>query len=206
MTAFVDHLIVFCPELEAGRDWAEARLGARPAVGGRHPDLGTHNALLGLGPSSYLEIMAPDPAAERPADLAALVGGTLEQPRLATWVLRAEDIEDVHARAAAPAGLGAIQEGQRDNPDGTRVRWRITSPFLFPCDGVVPFLIAWGDTPHPGTRLPEAGRLVELAVAHPAPARVHTAFDALGIDVPIAVGAPRIVAVVETPSGPVRLP
>lgn len=205
MTDFVDHLIVFCPELEQGRDWAEERLGARPLIGGRHADLGTHNALLGLGPSCYLEIMAPDPAAGRPANLAELLGGSLEAPRLATWVLRAEDIEEVHARASH-IGLGPVQAGQRDNPDGSSVRWRITRPFAFPCDGVVPFLIAWGDTPHPGERLPEVGRLTELAVAHPDPGRVHAALDALGIELPVADGAPRIVAVIDTPSGPVRLP
>jgi hypothetical protein len=173
----------------------------RPVPGGRHPDLGTHNAQLGLGPECYLEVLAPDPASEHPADLEALLGVDLTQPRLATWVMRAENIEHVRARAEA-VSLGAIVHGHRDNPDGTRVAWRVTEPFVFPLNGAVPFLIAWGDTPHPGSRLKPAGALQRLSVEHPEVDAVRAALKALGIDLPVKPGpVPRLRATIATEKG-----
>lgn len=201
----IDHLIVFTSVRERGMDWVEQRLGVRPVAGGRHPDLGTHNALLGLGPACYLEVMAPDPDALLPMDPAETALGFLTEPRLGTWVLRAEDIEDRRARAAA-FGLGPVRGGHRDNPDGTRVTWRITDPFVFPLGGVVPFLIAWGDTPHPAARLPQGGELTELAVAHPDVDGVRRAFEALGVDLPVTRGErPGLRATIETERGAVSL-
>lgn len=207
MLGRVDHLIVFTPELGLGCDHMEALLGARPTLGGRHPNLGTHNALLGLGPNCYLEVMAPDPQAERPLDLGRLGFAGLETPRLGTWVLRAENIDGLAQQAYSDGvGLGSISAGHRDNPDGSRVSWRVTEPFVFPFGGVVPFLIAWGETPHPGSRLPAVGELHGLAVEHPDEAGVRRAFDALGVDLPVTVGpTPRLLVTIETPGGLVHL-
>jgi len=205
MTRFVDHLIFFSPDLESGMDYIEERLGTRPVPGGRHPDLGTHNALLGLGPECYLEVMAPDPDNPRPARPEELGIGPIAKPRLATWILRAENIEEVRAQAEG-IGLGEIQHGSRDNPDGTRLSWRITTPFVFPQGGVVPFLISWGDTPHPSTMLPQVGSLVGLVVEHPDPEAVRHAFERLEVDVPVARGGkPRLVALIDTAQGSVEL-
>jgi hypothetical protein len=207
MTVPIDHLIVFAPDLERGCDVVEQHLGARPVTGGRHPNLGTHNALLGLGPDCYLEVMAPDPRSERPLDLGRLGMTGLESPRLGTWVLRAEPIDALAARAReAGVGLGPVSAGHRDNPDGTRVTWRVTQPFVFPFGGVVPFLIAWGDTPHPGSRLPAVGELQGLAVEHPDAEGVRRAFEALEVSLPVSHGpAPRLSATIETARGAVHL-
>ena len=207
MTALIDHLILFTPDLERGCDTVEHRLGTRPVPGGRHPNLGTHNALLGLGPACYLEVMAPDPHAERPLDLGRLGMGDLETPRLGTWVLRAENIDETAQHAvSAGVGLGPISAGHRDNPDGSSVMWRVTEPFVFPFGGVVPFLIAWGETPHPGSRLPAVGELHGLAVEHPDEAGVRRAFNALGVDLTVTAGpAPKLLATIETPGGLVHL-
>ena len=45
----IDHLIYGAPDLEMGMATVEALLGVRPALGGKHIGIGTHNALAALG-------------------------------------------------------------------------------------------------------------------------------------------------------------
>ena len=95
-------------------------------------------------------------------------------------------------------GLGEILSGHREAPDGSLVQWQVTSPFVFPRDGLVPFLIAWGDTPHPAGTLLRAGTLVGLSVEHPDVSGVRTDFEQLGVEISVAEGpSPRIIAQIE---------
>src|SRR5215472_13980875 len=89
----VDHLVYGVADLDsAARDLA-AKLGVEPVAGGRHVNRGTHNALLGLGGGSYLEVIAADPgqapfAGELPFGL-----DRADLPRLVGWAVRVPDID-----------------------------------------------------------------------------------------------------------------
>lgn len=203
----VDHLIYGAPELGRGVEAVERRLGARPAPGGRHPQYGTRNALLALGPATYLEVMAPDPELPEPADGVLFALDELEAPRVVTWALRTGEIEAEAGRARERGvRLGAVRAGSREQPDGSELTWRLTRPRALPMGGVVPFLIDWGETPHPAAGAPEGGSLVGLRAEHPEPAAAREALAVLGAGMPVEAGPrPRLAATIRTGGGSVEL-
>ena len=200
--SFLDHLTVTAPTLEAGVALVERALGVTPGPGGQHPRMGTHNRLLRLGPTMFLEVIAPDPSAaaqDRPRWFAFDTLAFDAVPTLATWVVRVDDID---ARAAASSEpLGPVEPMHRGALD-----WRITIPAdgALVLDGVAPALIAWHAETHPAERMFDAGlTLRRLDLFHPEPARIVRLLDGLALDAPVSVlpGAARLVAHIDTPLG-----
>lgn len=180
----IDHLVYAAPRLEAGIEAVEAKLGVRPVRGGRHPSFGTHNALAALGPAVYLEVIAPDPDLPVPSAGVGFGAGAVERPRLVTWAVRTNEIE----RLAAAAGLGPVSEGRRERADGSWLTWRLTDPYEERLGGVVPFLIDWGDTPHPARSAPGDAELLTLRLEHPAPGVVRARLNRLGLEMEVTEG------------------
>ena len=203
----VDHFIFVVPDLKDGQDKFEQLLGVRPIFGGRHPEFGTHNAQLSLGPRTYLEILAPDPNASVPAEDVLFGLDNFQEPRNLTWVLHTEEIGKLASSAkAAGVDLGAIASGKRVKPDGTVVSWEFTNPSVMPLNGAVPFLISWGDTPHPAGAAPRAGELIGLEIKHPEPERVRQALLALDVEMDVQAGAQfQLIARIRTSKGNVEL-
>lgn len=185
----VDHLVYAASDLEIGRDEIERLLGVRPVPGGRHAAWGTRNALLSLGPATYLEIVAPDPASSMPARGVLFGADRLPESRLATWVLHTDSIERTAAAASsAGIGLGPVEAGERETPGGKKLTWKLTDPYAMPLGGAVPFLINWGATPHPAAAAPSGGELVALRMVHPEPAHVREALATLGVEFDVRDG------------------
>ena len=91
----LDHLVVGAQSLDEGAGYIADLLGVPPVKGGVHPNMGTHNVLLSLGGSVYLEVIAINPDGDPPEHPRwfsldnPTVRQTLEQgPRLLTWVAR----------------------------------------------------------------------------------------------------------------------
>lgn len=196
----LDHLAVTCRELGEGVRAVEAALGVALSPGGRHGHMGTWNRLLSLGPGLYLEVIAPDPAAGRPAwprwfDLDARVGA----PALSHWICRVDDLDA--ALAAAPPGAGRATDLARD-----AFRWRMAVPETgrLPFDDTFPALIEWQAGGHPADRLPDTGcRLRSLRVTHPRAADLAQALGLVDDRVVFAEGpAKLLMAEIDTPMGP----
>jgi hypothetical protein len=74
-------------------------------------------------------------------------------------------------------------------------------------DGLVPNLIEWDEgCPHPSEIAPSGVTLIELRGYHPTPESIAPMLTALRVDLDIVVGVePRLVAMLQTPYGPVEL-
>jgi hypothetical protein len=84
--------------------------------------------------------------------------------------------------------------------------WRFTYPDLRVGDGLVPFLIDWGDSPHPAQTAPGGIELVDLRAEHPDPASILECLRTLRLKLPLVAGrAPALIATLSTPRGRLEL-
>ncbi len=203
----IDHLVYTVSNLEAGMYEIDRLLGVRPEPGGQHPDFGTHNAILSLGPTTYLEVIAPDPSLKSPKQGLLFQDYYGQEPRLTRWVIRTEKIETLVEKAKAGGlHLGEVQSGSREKPDGTMLSWKLTNPWIMPLDGVIPFLISWGDTPHPASSAPQVAELVDFRIEHQSPTKVKEALDLIGVKVSVSKDDKvRLLATIKTAVGEVKL-
>jgi len=205
--ASVDHLVYAAPDLEVGIKRLEDLLGVRATPGGQHPGLGTRNALIALGPSSYIEIIGPDPDQPRPAGPRRFGIDDLEAPRLVGWVAKGIELEQLVSRARdSGVALGDVIAGSRKRPDGVVLSWRYTDPNVVVADRLVPYFIDWGKSPHPAATAAQGVTLVALRAEHPDATRVQRMLDQLGLDLQVQAGpTPALIATLDSPRGRVQL-
>jgi hypothetical protein len=126
---------------------------------------------------------------------------------LITWTARVERIERVAAHAHALGyNPGDVHTVLRETPDGGQLSFRLTMP-TGDGDGLVPNLIEWdADSAHPSTTSPGGIELVQLRGHHPVPESVRPMLEALRVDLEIRVSAkPKLVAILDSPYGPIEL-
>jgi hypothetical protein len=207
LVSSVDHLVYATPDLQTGVERVERMLGVLASPGGQHPGRGTRNALLSLGPGAYLEIIGPDPDQPPPAQPRPFGIDALEEPRLVTWAAKGTDLEQLSSNAQSRGvRLGDVTSGSRRRGDGVMLSWRYTDPRTVVADGVVPFFIDWGKTPHPATTATEGASLVTLRAEHPDAERVQRMLTGLGLDLQVQSGSrPALIATISSPRGRVEL-
>ncbi len=179
----------------------------RAALGGQHPGRGTHNALISLGRDSYLEVIGPDPSQPAPQAARSFDIDALPQAQLRTWAVKAPGI-DGRVQRAREAGYdpGEPRAMSRERPDGQRLAWRLTAGGQSAGGWLVPFLIDWGDSPHPARSAPGGVELEALRAEHPRPETVTPMLEALGVELAVAAGpTARLIATLRTPGGTVEL-
>jgi hypothetical protein len=201
----LDHITIIAPSLAAGVDHVRTCLGIDVPFGTTHPDMGTHNHRLRLGEAVYLEIIAVDPGAPRPArprwfgldDAEAVRRHWKDGERLRTWVARTSDIDAVLAAHGHRFG-GKMQIGQTTQfsvlPDGR-----------LPLGAALPSIIDRAGNAPPSATMPDLGaRLHEFVLEHPAPREIKALYDELGIrNAPRVQEGPRVryLATIETAQG-----
>src|SRR5215210_4568137 len=135
----LDHLAVVAPSLEAGVAHVRESLGLAMGLGGRHPEMGTHNRLLRLGDDLFLEVIAVDPEAAPPPhwrwfgldESEAVRADWAAGRRLRSFVARTDGLDALLARHAPE--LGEAQRVSR----GDRVwRFGVRPDGAMPRDGL----------------------------------------------------------------------
>lgn len=207
LLAKVDHLVYAAPDVGAAMEKLERLLGIRATPGGQHPGRGTRNALIALSPVSYLEIIGPDPEQPKPEFPRWFGIDALSESRLVTWAAKGSNLGPF-AEQAARRGvtLGTVAPGSRQRPDGVLLRWQYTDPRVVVADGIVPFFIDWGATPHPAASAASGASLVDLRAEHPEPTRVQGVLHQLGLDLQVRKGLKAaLTATIVTPRGRIEL-
>lgn len=183
----LDHIVIAANSLDEGARYVHDRLGVDIPAGGKHPLMGTHNCLMRLGASAFLEVIAIDPDAKRPDrprwyafDDPALKDRFKKNPQLITWVLRSQNIE----RDALIAGYSA--DDVIPVSRGT-LSWRLTVPSdgSLPWSGAFPHIIQWDGGVCPWEQMADkdAG-LVQLHISHPDADRMGSVLSRLIGDIP----------------------
>jgi hypothetical protein len=203
----LDHIIYASPGLESAIGTLRTLTGVEPQPGGSHSGRGTRNALLSLSQDTYIEILAPDPTQSTEA-LARSADRIPPAGRITTWAVKCDDLEEaVDMAAKAGLDLGRIEPMSRARPSGEQIAWRLTRGTP-PGDGLVPFLIDWGESPHPAPSAPSGCSLTYFHAEHPDPARIRDCLALLGLQNMLEVSngpVPRIHAGLQTPNGEVVL-
>lgn len=189
MSLHLDHLVIAGTDLGAIVAWWTTHTGVAPTRGGSHTGYGTRNALVGAGPSTYVELIGPDPGQPEP-DLPRPFGIDELEPfsiRLVTFALPVPDLELACARVRA-AGIepGRIRPMERQTADGSTLRWRVAFPESPGLAGVMPFLIEWGaGASHPASVLRAAVEVERLELGHPRPGPILAALENLGSELTV---------------------
>lgn len=197
----IDHLVWYTADLDAGQRHFAERMDAAPLYGGEHPGEGTANAVLALGPSTYLEILGRDRhQTEQGLDpeVKGLTGSGLYH-----WAVGGVDLHDVAARAAL-AGLqgGGLVPGGRIKPDGKRLDWLCWGLRNHAFGSLIPFFIDWRDSEHPAASAPPGGCIASFEVRTPGAGQLSGIFRTLGLDIDvIEAAAPCVVATLQSARG-----
>jgi Glyoxalase-like domain len=203
----IDHLVYATPDLDRSVEEIERLLGVRATPGGQHPGRGTRNALVALGPTSYLEIIAVDPDQPRPKDPLAFGIDELKVSRLVAWSIKGENLEQLRKEAISKGVLlGEVKTGRRRRTDGVELAWQVTDYSVTVADGIVPFFIDWGSSPHPADSAVQGASLIDLSAEHPDPGNVRQLLTRLAVDLKVARGSsPTLIATIDCPRGRVEL-
>ncbi len=208
----LDHLSVIAPTLTEGVAHIRECLDVDIPFGRKHAQMGTHNHLLALGESVYLEVIAIDEQAPSPSfrrwfglDRPEVVRKDWDDGRrLRGWVARTDGVLSFIATHEQ-----IYEDVYRLSARGKEFLFSIPRGFALPADGIAPLLIDRQGTPPSIPADSKLGcRLSSFTVRHPDVEHARAILDSLEVE-----GAPEVVvserfqltADIETPAGVRRL-
>ena len=205
MSLRLDHFIYAGRELDPMMATFASLTGVTPAKGGRHPGLGTMNALASLGADVYFELLAIDPSQSLDNNMGARINA-LPYPRLFAYMLKGRELEAVR-KTMLEHGISAdLFDASRDTPDGKTIRWRLLVPHDNPLGDFVPKCIDWLDSVHPATTSVPGCSFESFEMGHPQAQRLSSLLTALGANLSVEYAdRPYFRLRIRTPKGPLVL-
>ena len=206
----VDHLIIGSYFIQDGVDYVYEKLGVLPESGGQHVNMGTHNRLLKLGESIYLEIIAINPDSPNPDRHRWFSMDKLQpdmKPKLITWVVRTNNIHSA-------AGKAKLQHGRIESMQRGNYNWLITIPDdgEMPLQGIAPTIIQWKGTQHPTQNLAKSDfSLIRIEGFHPNANEINDSLANIGFNGAFNAKSitesenPFLTAFIKSPKGIVKL-
>jgi hypothetical protein len=203
----VDHLVYAAPSLAEGLARMSDLLGVAAIPGGSHPGLGTCNAIVPLGRACYLEIIAPDPAQGGFTGTRPFGIDDLEGAQLLTWAARRPDLRAfVEAARGRGISMSEATPMSRETGAGDMLHWELAFVTDTRFAGVAPFLIDWGNTPHPASGGVEGAALRSLELLHQDLEQLEKLRTALELEVEVGKApSPGLRVVIECTRGEVEL-
>ena len=209
----LDHLVIGAETLDQGCDFIGDLFGERPHPGGEHPNMGTHNALMHLGGTVYLEVIAINPDAAPAAwprwfslDEAKTRLFLKDQPRLITWVARTHHIEMIGSLDDyAQSSVRSMSRGD--------LAWQFAFSADGRCiaDGLLPHVIQWQSDEHPtDAMLASPVRLLTLRGYAPDANNIQSVINKMGLSSVFTCdsakdGQVKLTAEFTTPKGVIKL-
>lgn len=204
----LDHLTVIAPTLAKGVAHIRACLDLDVPFGQRHAYMGTHNHLLQLGDTVYLEIVALDPDGVAPGrrrwfgldDRRKVRADWDEGRRLRGWVARTDAIDAVIAGREGIFGQKVSLPAVDPSFD-----FAIADDGSLPLDGAAPSVIDRRGKARSMATIADLGaRLRSFTLEHPNPDAVSALYGQLAVGRAPVIDrgcGPRYRAQIETPSG-----
>ena len=182
----IDHIVIAATNLEQGARFIREQLGVDIPFGGVHETMGTHNLLMQLGDSVFLEVIAINPDGAAPGqprwyglDDPYVRAAIADEPALVGWVANTNSIDTVLAAAVK----GGMDFGKSVPVTRGGLSWK----FGLPHDGrllgagMLPYIIEWETDSHPAAMMADTGcSLVDISIAHPHVGWVGDSLECIG--------------------------
>jgi Glyoxalase-like domain len=134
----IDHVVYAVSDLERAETRFAREYGLEAAGGGEHPAFGTRNRILPVGSGEYIELMAVADESSKHSLARVVSEAASEGDRALALCLRPDSLDATAKRL----GLD-ITPGERRNPDGEVLRWRLAGLEAALGPERLPFFIDW---------------------------------------------------------------
>ena len=201
----IDHVVLAAPDLESAILEFQEMTGIQPVVSSHIKGLGIKTARVSFEGSSFLEIIAPDPAKNGPVGvLLKSIGLTGLVPF--HWAIRTENAEGLKPELSKLGYTPDCIVMTGASPNGTPRTWEMLYLYGQKMRGMCPFFINWDRSDHPSETMPIVGELIGVTIRAPADDLIHKLIDHTGsTGFKLEEGSPKFQIIFDSPEGEVTL-